>query len=252
MVWSERESELNKNSATAKKLLSHRRGSLSSRLSACAMAGISVLTFWACESEAQTIPSSVAKFFDTINDDSVTLNLDPIVIGDETAPTTAILFYSLSCTDTAYFFKRVFPDIQQDYIDTKKLRVIMYEYPLGWRDMQIMAGMRCVPKDKYQAAVFWALDPQSSFVLKLQHASLDSVPGITLPILKKYGLSEDEALKCMANSEALGVVEGLRRVAVEDWGVNETPILVIDGVKYTQAQFDSSRKFYDVMKRHAK
>ena len=98
---------------------------------------------WRCTSvAAQEIPRELRDVFATINDDKIPYNDSLIVVGNENAKVTAVIFYAQACTDTEYFLRNVFSDLKKDYIDTGKLRLVFYEYPLNWKDMQALAVSR--------------------------------------------------------------------------------------------------------------
>ena len=54
--------------------------------------------------------------------------LEDIVIGDEKAPHTLVVYSSFSCNHCCKFHKEEFPKLKKQYIDTGKLKVILRNY----------------------------------------------------------------------------------------------------------------------------
>ncbi len=207
-------------------------------LAACLMAPVA----------AQELPREIRQVFATINDDKIPYNDSLITIGNENAKVTAVLFYAQACTDSEYFLRNVFPDLKKDYIDTGKLRLVFFEYPLNWKDIQALAGLRCVPKEKHLDALLEAARTSRARIFRT--TQINSVPDQYTSVLTKFGLSEEQALKCMRNSEVIGFLEGQRRLAVEQWNIMETPTLLIGDQKFKNierkdAMYEVLKKFVD-------
>lgn len=206
--------------------------------------------------QTKTAPTSVSpdilKLFERGNDEKVEINEAPLVLGDAEAPITAVLFYAINCTDSASFFTRVLPAIKSSYVDTKKLRLVLYEYPLNWRDMQYMAALRCVPQAKHFDALAYSSNERNYIASRMRNLALDDVHKFAVPALEKFGLTEAEIKRCMTNSQALGYVDGLRRLAEDQFGVSTTPELLIGGKKFVVSQIDNLSKFDDIMKNLSK
>ncbi len=54
--------------------------------------------------------------------------LDDIVIGDEQAPHTLIVYSSFSCNHCCKFHKEEFPKLKKQYVDAGKLRIVLRNY----------------------------------------------------------------------------------------------------------------------------
>ena len=197
---------------------------------------------------AQEIPRELRDVFATINDDKIPYNDGLIVVGNENAKVTAVIFFAQACTDSEYFLRNVFPDLKKDYIDTGKLRLVFYEYPLNWKDIQALAGLRCVPKEKHLDALLEAARTSRARIFRTTQIS--NVPDQYTSVLTKFGLSAEQALKCMRNSEVIGFLEGQRRLAVEQWNIMETPTLLIGdqtfrNIERKDAMYEVLKKFVD-------
>lgn len=184
-----------------------------------------------CSAFAQELPREVKQVFATFNEEKIQFREEPLIIGSDQAKLTAVLFYAQACTDSEEFIRNAFPEIKKKYIDTNKLRLIVHEYPLNWRDIQLLAGLRCLPADKQLEAMVDAASRRLANIFR--KSTFTNAPGFFTSTLTKFGLSEDQANKCMRNVEIIGHIEGLRKLAVEQWNITSTPTLLIGTATYT-------------------
>ena len=180
---------------------------------------------------AQDLPGDVKRMLDTFNDEKIQFREEPLALGSKDAKLTAVLFYAPSCIDSAEFMRNAFGEIKKNYIDTNKVQLIIYDYPLNWRDMQLISGLRCLASDKQLEAMIDAADRRLAQVLR--KTTFTSAPGYFTSTLAKLGLSEEQAGKCMRNLEIIGHVEGMRKFATEELNVLNTPTLLVGNARYT-------------------
>jgi hypothetical protein len=177
------------------------------------------------------VTADVKRVVDTLNEEKIPFREEPLVIGSATAKVTAVFFYAQACQDSEHFLREVFPVIKKRFIDTDKLRLIVYEYPRSWRDMQLLSGLRCLTADNQLAAMQDAARRRLAVVM--QKTTFTATPAYFKPVLAKFGITEEQADKCMRNIEIIGHIEGLRKLAVEEWNIRTTPSLLIGGTIYT-------------------
>lgn len=193
--------------------------------------GLAVVALTACNVFAQELPGDVTRMLATFNDEKLQFREAPVIIGSEQAKLTAVFFYAPTCIDSSAFLRDVYAEIKKTYIDTNKLRLIIYDYPLNWRDMQLISGLRCLPADKQLDAIVESANKRLPNILR--KATFTSAPGYFASTLTKFGLSEEQAEKCMRNVEIIGHVEGMRKLAAELWNISVTPTLLIGDSIYT-------------------
>lgn len=66
-----------------------------------------------------------------IEADVVALQPDDLVVGSEAAPTTVFLFTQFPCPFCQHFFAATWPQIQANYIDTGRVRLVVKFFPVG-------------------------------------------------------------------------------------------------------------------------
>jgi len=200
--------------------------SLSNWLSGAALALWSLAA--ACQPAAPPpyqVPKDVAALAATFNDDAIPFNDQLVVLGKPEAKVTAVLVFGLS-GNSAYVMEKMFPRLKEEYVDTGRVRLVVYDFPLTWHDMQALAGFRCLPADKHLAAMQAAVR-YNSFAEGMKQASYLNTPNHVWGILKEFDIPRDKAEKCMRNNAIIGYVEALRRTATQSWRVTMAPSFIV-------------------------
>lgn len=80
---------------------------------------------------------------------TVDLKDTDMVHGSKTAPVTLIEYASMTCPHCAAFQKQVVPQLNKDYVETGKVKVVFREYPLDGAARMASAVARCFTGDQY-------------------------------------------------------------------------------------------------------
>jgi protein-disulfide isomerase len=147
-----------------------------------------------------------------------------VVLGSDKAPVTIIEYASMTCPHCAHFSATTFPELQQRYIDTGKVRYIFREFPL---DPLAAAGFmlaRCAGKDKYMAVVETLFAKQADWIVKEPLAPLKE-------IAKQFGFTEESFNQCLTNQKVLDGIQAVRDRAAQKFGINSVPTFFINGKK---------------------
>lgn len=155
--------------------------------------------------------------------------LPDIVIGDPNAPVTIVEYASLTCPHCATFHNSALPDIKADYVDTGIAKVILREFPF---DPAALAGFmlaRCVPDERREAMIDVLFQQQQSW------ARAENVSGALLQIARMSGMSQEEFVSCLQNTELQGQVAEVRERGEAEFGVQATPTFFINGDRYSGA-----------------
>jgi hypothetical protein len=199
-------------------------------------------------SQVPAPPEDIKRLLQSFNDDQIPFNDKPLIIGQDSAKITAILFYAPSSEDGQIFMRRVFPTLKEDYVDKGKLRLVIMDYPLNWKDMQALAGLRCLPAGKHLEAILRTARDDWTRTLFNMH-DFNDVPRRFTQLTGRFDLPEDQAIKCMRNLGVLGHVEGLRRLAVEAWNIQESPALAVGGEVLRNISAVSARPTIDFLRK---
>jgi len=205
--------------------------------------------WWPSVTQSATLPADVTRLVATFNDDEIAFNENPLVLGSTSAKLTALFFYAPSSEDTENFMRRVFPALKSDYIDKGKLRLVIIDYPLNWKDMQVLAGLRCVPGDKHLEAILRTTRDNWTRTL-FNQSDFNEVPRQFSSLTRRFDVPDERAIKCMRNTRVLGFIEGSRKLALDSWNINESPAIVAGNEVLRTMNVYNPRDIFDFLRKH--
>lgn len=249
-----------------KKQLYTRKTAISLKLAL--LAGMSVLLSScgddAADNQAQTVAATevpvaqevqetaAAEVTETIADeapavpvaDAGFLNRD-MIMGDPNAPVEIIEYASLTCNHCATFHNNVLPAIKEKYVDTGKAKVVFRSFMLTGVDMQASIISRCLTEKRYFPFMNMLFSRQSQWynIPKYQELAANNdqqtagklFTEATMAEVKKYarqaGLNQNKIDACLANEEIQAYLYGVHQEGVEQYKVNATPTILVNGNK---------------------
>ncbi|MEM7172245.1 MAG: DsbA family protein [Pseudomonadota bacterium] len=159
------------------------------------------------------------------------------VLGDPDAPVTLIEYASLTCPHCASFHANVMPHLKKNWIDTGKAKMIYRHFPLDALALRASGLTECVAGDSFFGFVDLLFSTQQ------QWARSNDPVGALKSLARQAGIDDDAAEACLTNEEDLRAIMEQRKVGSDDFGVNATPSLIINGEKFegpiTPASLDS-------------
>ncbi len=153
------------------------------------------------------------------------------VIGAPMAPTTMIIYASVTCPHCASWFNSIWPDIKKNYVDKSELRVVLREFPTAPANIAVIGFQiaNCAPEDQYFEILEHQFAEQDNIFAALE---ANTAKEKYLEIAKKAGLADEAAMDaCLSNSagiERINTSMLLSRAA----GIKSVPSLIIDGQVY--------------------
>lgn len=176
------------------------------------------------------------------------LNYD-MVIGDKNAPIEIIEYASTTCPHCATFHREILPELKKKYVDTGKVKIIFRNYVFQQPFDVFAASLnRCVSEKKFFPLLGLYFKRQRSWVkykefgeLKSygKYAALGFAKGEAIKIAKIAGMKESDAYMCLARPEILKYLMDGNKHAVEKYGVNSTPTIIVNGKKLDSYQFEA-------------
>lgn len=145
-------------------------------------------------------------------------------LGEESAPNTIIEYSSMTCPHCARLHENVIPDLKSKYIETGQALYILREFPLD--NLAFAASMlaRCAEDDKYFPLVEVLYDKQEEWAF----GEGDAVERL-FKIAKQAGFTRESYEQCLRDQELLDGIAAIRKRAHEEFGVNSTPTLFVNG-----------------------
>jgi protein-disulfide isomerase len=154
---------------------------------------------------------------------------DDRVLGQPNAPITIIEYASLSCPHCAHFENEVLPEIQKQWIDTGKAKLVMRDFPLDREALAAEVLARCMPADRFYPLV------KAMFADQPEWVPVPDWRNGLQRIAKFAGIGSDQFNACLANKALENEVAASRLVASQQLGVDATPTFFINGKKFEGA-----------------
>ncbi len=167
---------------------------------------------------SQQQPEQVPRTEVTVDDDTVK--------GSPDAPVTIIEFSDFQCPFCTRFYQNTLPQIQQQYIDTGKVKFVYRDFPLSFhQDAQKAAeAAECAGEQgKYFEMHDKLFDTEALDVTSLKQHAVD------------LGLDTDEFNDCLDNDEMAAEVQKDFQDG-QQAGVSGTPAFFINGQLVSGAQ----------------
>lgn len=173
--------------------------------------GISLATLVASAALAEPLPTEAA--------------LADRVLGNADAKVTIIEYASLTCPHCANFHKDTLPQVEKDWIETGKARLIYRDFPTSPTGPSFAASMiaRCAPEASYFTFLGAFFRSQATWA-----TSADPVGALT-QIAQLGGMSRGDVDACLKNADLL---DGIRERALDgqtEYKIDSTPSFVING-----------------------
>ncbi len=161
---------------------------------------------------------------------------DDMVLGEADAPVTVIEYASTTCGHCAAVHEESWDQLKTNYIDTGRIRFILREFPTAPAVVAV-AGFqlaRCggaTPEQYYARVGELFRQQQATFA----SGSMDGVRRKFVEIGGAVGLTEEQVLACIADTD--GAADRMRAngESAQQFGVTGTPTFIINGVRFEQA-----------------
>ncbi|TNE41466.1 MAG: DsbA family protein [Alphaproteobacteria bacterium] len=155
-----------------------------------------------------------------------TISDDDHVLGDPKAPISIIEYASLTCPHCAHFHEATFPDLKKNWIDTGKASLTFRHFPLDRYAFQASVLTECGSKSTFFGLVGLIFNQQVEWT----HAK-DPVEALA-QIGKTASIGEKKFKDCLADEKLGESILNQRLVGANDYGVDATPTLFVNGKKY--------------------
>jgi protein-disulfide isomerase len=160
-------------------------------------------------------------------------------VGKPDAKTTAIEFFSLTCSHCAAFAVETMPKVKSDLVDTGKVRWVYHDYPLDQIALLAARIARYLPVDRYEPFVNALLATQDrwAFARDVNHTEeLWKTAGLA-------GMNRATFDKAVADEDLKNWILKEQQADQDKWKIDSTPSFVINGIKYSgEMRYEAFRK----------
>jgi protein-disulfide isomerase len=152
------------------------------------------------------------------------LQSDDIIYGNPDAPITIIDYSSLSCPHCAHFHNDVLPDVQKEFIDNGKAKLVFRHFPLNEPSLRAAQIVNCAPPAQKQNFIKVFFDKQGDWSF-----TEDFLKELK-PLAALGGIDNAAFDACIANKAGEDRLLEVRKIAAEIGKVQSTPSFFINGV----------------------
>lgn len=151
-----------------------------------------------------------------------------MVLGAEDAPVTMIEYASFTCPHCATFHQSVMPQIQENFVETGRVKVIYREVYFDRPGLWASMIARCAGPDRYFGVVDLLYQSQASWS---RATDAPAVMEQLSAIGRQAGLTDAAMEECMQDRDfAQALVTWFQDNAIEH-AIDSTPSFIIDGEK---------------------
>ena len=170
----------------------------------------------------QTTPTEERRVFVSLSDDPIK--------GNPNAPVTIVEFSDFQCPFCARFFTQTLPQIQQDYIDSGKVKLVFRDFPLDSIHPNAI-GASIAAHCANEQAKFWDYH-NKLFEGQTQWASLSASDAANtfIQYAAELGLNSDTFNSCLNSTKSLDEISNDYKDGIK-YGVTGTPAFFIGNDK---------------------
>ena len=166
-----------------------------------------------------------------------------LILGDPDAPVELIEYASYTCPHCANFHAAVIPELKANYIDTGKVKLVYREVYFDKFGLWASMVARCGGDIRYFGIQKMLYEEQQDWVGGGQEP-MQIVENLRT-IGKKAGLTDENLDTCLNDGEMAQAMVVKYQKEVEEYDVNATPTLVLNGEKLSNMSYDELSKLID-------
>ncbi|WP_409433408.1 thioredoxin domain-containing protein [Litorimonas sp. RW-G-Af-16] len=170
---------------------------------------------------------------------------DDHAIGDVTAPTTMIVWASVTCGHCGSWFSDEWPTVKKELVETGKLRFVMRELPTAPAALSMTGFMmaECAPKDSYFDVIEYQMKQQEDI---FADAKAGKGQEAYAKVGALAGLNNDTEIEACLRDESQFDHISLSQDRAEAAKVKGVPAFFVNGVAYKGPQ--DSKTIVDMIK----
>lgn len=149
-------------------------------------------------------------------------------VGRADAPVTIIEYASLTCSHCADFYKNVYPQLDKEYIQTGKVRLIYRDFPTNEPAVEAASMARCASPMRYFPLLKTLFDKQNQILSAAQRGGRDAWRRELALIGMAAGMTPDLANACMSNETLLNEVVAQSMKGQTAWNITGTPTFIFN------------------------
>ena len=146
-------------------------------------------------------------------------------LGAPDAPVSVIEFYSLTCSHCAAFVRETMPRVKAELIDTGKLRLVWWDFPLDQVALTAAMVARSLPPDRYEAFTGALLATQDRWAFARNVNPTDELARMAA----LAGMPREAFNRAIADVELRNWILTRQDEGQKKYGIDATPTFVFNG-----------------------
>ena len=167
---------------------------------------------------------SLKSYSDNI--DNISDNL--VVLGIDEAPVKIKIYSSLTCPHCADFHINVVSKIKKKYVETGKVQLIFFDFPLDQVAFNASKLLHCLDKKKQLIFLDTIYETQNEWT---NGSTINDINENLEKIVKNLGINTTQFEKCLIDENISDKILNYRIDASERYSINSTPTIIINEKK---------------------
>ena len=174
--------------------------------------------------------------------DAEAAQIENFAVGAADAPVSVIEYASLTCPHCARFHTEIYPRLEEDYIDTGKVRFEMREVYFDRPGLWAAMLARCGGEQRYFPILKMLFEKQQDWT---GGGGGEQIAANLRRIGKVAGLDEGRIEACFQDSAKAEAMVANFEENMADHDISGTPAFVIDGTLHSNMGYDRMRSLID-------
>jgi protein-disulfide isomerase len=177
--------------------------------------------------------------FKSLSDDAEIKN-NFITLGSNEATIVMKVYSSLTCPHCADFHIKVIPKIIKNYVDSGKVKIIFFDFPLDQAAFNASKLVNCIEKEKGIKLLDTLYEKQNKWA---STSNIDEINNNLKKIVKNLGINSSQFDECLNNEVIADKILNERISAQKKYSINSTPTIIINEKKFEDsASFEKIKK----------
>jgi len=164
-----------------------------------------------------------------------------ITIGSNDAKVEIKVYSSLTCPHCAKFHIKIIPEIIKNYVDSGKVKIILFDFPLDQAAFNASKLVSCVEKGKNLTLLDTLYEKQNDWT---SGSDIDEINTNLKKIVKNLGINPSRFDECLNNEVIADKILNERINAHKKYSINSTPTIIIN-----EEKFEDSVSFENIKKK---
>ena len=173
--------------------------------------------------------------------DDLKIENDFVTLGSNNASIEIKVYSSLTCPHCANFHAKIIPKIIKNYVESGKVKIIFFDFPLDQAAFNASKLVHCVDKEKNLKLLDLLYEKQNEWTIG---SSIDEINNKLKKIVKILGINSSQFDECLNNEVITDKILNARIDAHQKYSINSTPTIIIN-----EKKFEDSVSFENIKKK---